>query len=218
MPSYIKAQIFSFEDTNNLLGVSTDVTVSQTENGNYQIMLKNLDSSQLLVGRLVRIVLYSTRGLQNLEAATTFIADDYQVNFVVREWPEIIDRRNHVKVPVQLSGMLLGEKITDGDVQFYEDPIPITVQNISVGGMLFTCNQSLTIDKFYTCKVKLAQMPIEATIFVLRKEVHQDDELFYYGCSFHDLSPNIDARICQFIYQSQIKAHKKEQLIYSRDK
>lgn len=217
MPSYIKAQVFSFEDTNNLLGVSSEVTVSRNENANYQIILKNLDSSQLLVGRLVRIVLYSTQGLQNLEAVTTFIADNFQVNFIVKEWPEVIDRRNHVKIPVHLSGMLMGLNTSDNDIQLFDEPIPIMIQNISVGGMLFACDRSLTIDLKYLCKIKLSQMPIEASILVIRKEVRQNEEMFYYGCSFQDLSPNIDAKICQFIYQSQIKAHKKEQMIHSKD-
>lgn len=214
MPSYKKAEIFSREDQNCLLCISDDVSVQENEDGTHLVMLKKIDSQNLLVGRIVKMTLYSTQGLQNLEAVTTFIADDFQANFIVNEWTKIIDRRNNVKIPVRLSGKLNGKIGADGNFKVIAPALPITILNLSVGGMLFLCNDSLEINTKYVCNVNLPHTPIDVTISVVRKDSPRESDFYPYGCAFQELSPNIDSSICHFIYQSQIEERKKDQLFH----
>ena len=132
--------------------------------------MKNFDTSELSVGQNVVLQLYSQKGICRAEAVITFIMAHAQVNMVVRQIDRAIDRRNNVKVHVNLSAHILGQILPDGAKKRFLTPIPIQLKNLSVGGMLFTSAVPLALGSKYYFSITVNEVTFEITFTLLRQD------------------------------------------------
>lgn len=219
MSEFIKAHLYALQGANSEKYLTTCQLISSQINdeGETVLIMKNFDTSQLAVGQNVVLQLYSQKGICRAEAVITFIMAHSQANMVVRQIDRAIDRRNNVKVRVNLSAHILGQILPDGAKKRFLTPIPIQLKNLSVGGMLFTSAVPLALGSKYYFSITVNEVTFEITFTLLRQDPMTSPSLNLYGCSFEELPPDIDAFLCSYIYQIQLMERAKNRMIYDKD-
>lgn len=219
MSSYLKANLYTLNDSNNEQYLTTCLTISSQvdDDGQNILILKDFDTTALNIGRIILLVLFTPKGIQRATAAITFLADNIQANLRIIHLDPVVERRNNVKVSVSLSAELVGKVPSLTSLERFETPIPIVIKNISVGGMLCTTEQQLEVRNKYMLVIELNNLNFEVIFVVLRQDPSPAANRYQYGCQFEPLPPDIDAFLCSYIYQMQIAERLKNRMIFDRD-
>lgn len=138
------------------------------------------------------------------------LAADMQLSANILKYHTTIERRKSLKVrtdyKTELKLVMRENKIVQ-----CEEPIKITILNLSVGGMLFTSTTDFFVGDtivFNFDYYKNNIIPIEAKVIRIDES---SDELSNnnYGCVFKDISNTDESVIYQYLYERQLQVHKK---------
>jgi hypothetical protein len=202
MEIYRKAEVFTTGKNPILLATSQWCTVQQDENNRPQLILKDFDTDSLSVHGSVDIILYSELGISQTAGIVTFIVAYTQANFLITQWGGRIERRNNLKVRVEIRGNICAER--DDDSWFdYTLPIPVELQNLSAGGALFLTTAKL--EPGFCGSLIVPIVPFPLVFHILRRNDGPSVSLYAYGCRFEPLLPHADALLCSYIYQRQVQ-------------
>lgn len=215
MVSYLKANIYALNASSNeqYLASSASVSCQTDEDGQTLFILKDFDTSALQTGRIMHLVLFTPKGIQRATASVTFVVDNIQANLRLMQLDPIVERRNNVKVTVSITAHVAGQVPAPASLERFAEPISLTIQNISVGGMLCKTEVPLTVKCTYLLVVELNHTSFEVIFTVLRQDPSPAPNLYQYGCQFEPLPPDIDAFLCSYIYQIQIAERQKNRRI-----
>lgn len=96
----------------------------------------------------------------------------------------------------------------EGDSETEPEPIPITVENISLGGLSFRSDKQLQVDDQVTIDLELPTGPISFHCEIRRVDLRSDDAHSYGGRFFDCDDKQIDV-LYKFIFQKQIEMLRK---------
>jgi len=214
-----KASIYSLQNA-----YLCDATVSNIKESS--VVLTMQDTSADFLTSEVHITFYDgTRGLVTYACELSGYKEvmvapgvfHSHVNCALRQQLSIVQRRNDVKVPVNIPMRFsyAGEK----DVQVNVTGI---IRNISAGGIFFTCQYSFltgSIVEFdFSPRRDMAPLTLKAEILRMQdRDSLQADflaeagevDLKGYGCRFIDISPHAEAQIRNFVFREDLIRRKK---------
>lgn len=112
------------------------------------------------LGEWVKAVIYAKGGLVTFETSVVGKSHGVLIVLVPPDWqPALLQRRQHVRVPWGAQGELL-QIVEKRGVHMLDIPEPIVVENISLGGIGFRCEQRmLTAGTIATVRLPIEQFP-----------------------------------------------------------
>lgn len=192
------------DKSNNLITSGRSVSLREDT-----LFIKNISTKGLYIGKPVSITVYVEKGIIIYQCRVSFLVEDSQANFVVNNNSGLIERRQNVKVPTEVS-IYLNHKITANDEQIlFFDPVHIIIKNISVSGMLFASNIPFDLGDSSTFMFNLGMEPVRIQFKIVRTE-EKDDGTFQYGCQFEPLAVGEESDLVGYIFQQQIALRKKK--------
>lgn len=218
MITYFKANVFAIDtiDVNEPkplacpapITTSHEVTAQIGMDDFEYIILKNFDTSPLDSGRSYQLMLFTEKGVQYVNAALTFLAQDVQANFKILNRSSLVERRENVKVSVNIPGELRSH-VSENFMEVYSKPIKVSIKNISIGGMLLVSTTPLEVGDTYAISFTIDRLDVKVDFKIIRQDPTELDETYIYGCKFDGLSMDIDAYLCNYIYRVQIEDHRR---------
>lgn len=169
---------------------------------------------QYLLGDEVKITVYSSNGFLIMHSSV--IAKDYGFIMIINpaENQRLTQRRQHPRVNVDVKGVLTGANWKSESVEKWDRPIPIQIQNLSIGGAGFILEAECDIRAamFLDAEFYLGT-GVSCGLQVTRK--HLSDEKTYVGAQFTNISKEQLTMLRGFILRNQIndrlKQRKEEQ-------
>lgn len=135
----------------------------------------------------------------------------YFTRCTVHEQLSVMQRRNDIKVPVNIT-VALSSKTHEGLLS----NIPAKIWNISAGGIFFTSRQAFSIGdivSFYFSDPDLPSITLQAEIIRVQEHRHlrkiigseaKDTEISGYGCRFVHLPARAESKIRNYVFRQDL--------------
>lgn len=209
---YIKINIYDY--MKRLLCVAYDGSLSE------EILIVKTEKTTIFrKWQKVKVELLSDKGAQWVEGFVRMIIDDMQINIALTRIVDVEERREHVKVPCRLESEIR-EFMVDDSLLVMQEPVPIIVRNISVGGMMFSAPACFPLGMQGKFEFKAGTHPITLKYTVVRVEDYSAEDAekpleesydYRYGCQFGALTDEMDAILCGYVYQVDLQRRKAKQ-------
>lgn len=142
------------------------------------------------------------------------IASANQLNALIKKTEPIIERRQSLKVRTDLSFYAEAFYRDDEDISEDFPNMKINMLNLSIGGMLISCNYNLDINDIIVFNFQYE----DSKIILLKAKIIRIDKIidnltnelssFNYGCMFDKMSPYDEAIIVKYLYHRQLQLYK----------
>lgn len=120
------------------------------------------------------------------------------------------ERRRYFKLKVNEKGRLLFY-VRDEKTIRYDDPLPITILDINVGGVFLVIEDELMPDDLVCVELDLVEnLPLNTVARVLRVQRAPDGSIRGYGCEFQGLTGAQEDYIGKFIHKVQSEQRQKQ--------
>ncbi len=128
-----------------------------------------------------------------------------------RDTEVLEERRRYFKIKVEEHGRVLFLVRDDETVRF-DEPIPIEIQDINIGGVFITCDDYVFQEDDVIClDIDLfVDYRLNAVAAVLRVQKDADGAIKGYGCQFQGLTASQEDYIGKYIYKIQFAQRQKE--------
>ncbi|OCT13207.1 hypothetical protein A8709_20230 [Paenibacillus pectinilyticus] len=165
-----------------------------------------------LLGDKVKVTMYTKSGLFVLD--TTVVAKE-PGSLIVINPPEnrrkFSEKREFPRVEVKNLGQIMGfQNVQQKEQHQLENPIQISIKNISMNGLGFTINDNSMIDAILHKKC-LLQVELDLSfempcmLEIIRKEKLEDT--YYYGAGFETIPMEQSNTLRGFILRNQIQTY-----------
>lgn len=138
------------------------------------------------------------------------LAADMQLSARIIRKEKQIERRKSLKIRTNIKTnaqmVLRNSRAVESDF-----PIELTILNLSIGGMLFTSKTTFYKDDtvlFVFDYMKKHPFTIEAQVIRIDKAINEY-EYDNYGCQFKGLNPFEEKIVMKYLYEQQLRTHKK---------
>lgn len=148
-------------------------------------------------------------GISVYECSTNVAADMQLSAKIIKKHPTV-ERRKALKIrtnfEVDLKLIIRENKIVETN-----NPIKISILNLSIGGLLFASSTEFFIgDTIVFTFDYYKDTPIILDAKVVRIDPAEDNFNYNnYGCVFNELSSNDENIICKYLYERQLQLYKK---------
>lgn len=139
---------------------------------------------------------------------------DAQLNVRIlksRDTEVLEERRRYFKIKVEEHGRVLFLVRDDETVRF-DEPIPIEIQDINIGGVFITSSNYVFQEEDVIClDIDLfVDYRLNAVAAILRVQKDVDGSIKGYGCQFQGLTASQEDYIGKYIYKVQFAQRQKE--------
>lgn len=147
---------------------------------------------------------------------TVSIAASNQLNAHIKRCDPIIERRKSLKVRTDLSFYINSLWRNDEDITKDVPNMQINMLNLSVGGMLVSCNYNLETGDILTFSFQYEKYQVvllKAKIIRIDKiydEITKNLSVLNYGCCFNKLSSTDEAVITKYLYDRQLQLYRNK--------
>lgn len=154
------------------------------------------------LGEKVKAVIYARGGLVTFETSVVGKSHGVLIVLVPPDWqPALLQRRQHVRVPWGAQGELL-QIVERRGVHLLDNPEPIVVENISLGGIGFRCGQRLLdAGTIATVRLPIEQFP-PVPVMVLHGREENDGR--FHGGRFLELPQKQIQTLRAFLLNRQV--------------
>lgn len=126
---------------------------------------------------------------------------------------EQIQRRNDIKVPVEIDIIIRTDGVVGGIVEIEDGGFKAQMKDISAGGTYIV--SKLWVDKGSEIEFTFTEtkIPITLSAEVLRVVELKDDEgniTYGHGCRFHEMSRGVESQLRNFVYQKERELYKND--------
>lgn len=180
------------------------------------VMIKGRDLPELDHNMIVSVVTTSKSGDRVKYTGAVAVSMETQMNIQLlrsNDTQVLAERRRFFKIKVKESGKALFFVRDEKNIRF-DEPVPITVLDINVGGVFLNCGSEdaeFIIDDLICVEIYLfADYPLNAAVRVLRVQRNSEGEIMGYGCEFQGLTAAQEDYIGRFIYKVQSEQRQKE--------
>lgn len=180
------------------------------------VMIKGRGLPELEHNRIVSLVTTTKSGDRIKYTGAVSVSMETQLN--VRLLPSsdtrlLEERRRFFKIKVSEKGKILFFVRDEKTIRF-DEPVPIRVLDINVGGVLLTCSPDdaeFMLDDLVCVEIDLfGDYPLNAAVRVLRVQRDEENKINGYGCEFQGLTAAQEDYIGRFIYKAQSEQRQKE--------
>lgn len=155
------------------------------------------------LGDEVKITVYSANGFLILHSS--IIVKDFGFVMVInpKENQKLVQKREHPRVNVELSGLLHGVTSTAASNKNSAPPVPISIQNVSIGGIgfLIDAEHHIRPSMFLDVELKLGS-GISCQLQVIRRSM--SDKGAFIGTQFTQISNEHLTMLRGFILRNQV--------------
>ncbi len=211
----IKVEIL---DKNGMIAVTSEknfVFPKNIESGDESIlMVKGKELREFPKDERVHVIATTKAGDRIKYPGQITISLDTQLNVKIlknRETQVLEERRRYFKIKVNEKGRLLFV-VRDDETHRYEEPVPIHIHDINIGGVFMSCAPEVLQEGDVVCiDIDLfIDYRLNAIAKVLRVQRYPDGEIKGYGCEFQGLTASQEDYIGKFIYKVQFAQRQKE--------
>ena len=158
----------------------------------------------------VDVVGYLQDGVVLMSGRVT-LSTSSQLNFDIIKTDDKQERRNSLKVRVQLRTELLKAFSMGRSGRAFAVNETIQTRDLSLGGVAFYSNRIFFKKQKVCIDLNLLKPGFIAKAEVLRKEKgpFKNGYRFKYGCRFMNISAEEERVLCEFVFKIQIENHKK---------
>ena len=177
------------------------------------IIIKGKDLPELERNTIVSAVTTSKSGDRVKYMCAVTVSMDRQLNIKILHSNDnqiLEERRRYYKLKIREKGRALFY-IRDEKTIRYDEPIPIEILDINVGGVFMSVDDEFLVDDLVCIEVNLfEEYPLNAAVRVLRIQRDAGGEVKGYGCEFQGLTAAQEDYIGRFIYKVQSEIRQKE--------
>ncbi|MEF9941565.1 MAG: PilZ domain-containing protein [Lachnospiraceae bacterium] len=112
----------------------------------------------------------------------------------------VIQRRHDIKIKTDFEVELTTINSDDEELN-----IPVTVKDISAGGLFFLSTEYFYEGQEFFFVFDKGSIPLPLTAMVLRRQNTDDEEVYGYGCQFLRLSSAKESIIREFVFREQLR-------------
>ena len=210
----IKVDVLDTKGT-NILSVDKHFVVPSNINSNEEsiVIIKGRGLPELEYNSIVSMILTTMSNDRIKLMGSIALSMDKQLNIkVVRsnDTQVLQERRRYYKLKVNVRGRVLFY-IRDEKTVRYDEPHPMTVLDINVGGLFLTCNDEFMQDDMVCVEVDLFEdYSLNAAVHILRVQRDGEGNIIGYGCEFQGLTAAQEDYIGRFIYKVQSEERMKK--------
>ncbi|WP_199617736.1 PilZ domain-containing protein [Paenibacillus alkalitolerans] len=160
-------------------------------------------------GDEVKVTVYSSNGFLILPSSV--IAIDIDVIMILNppENQRLIQRRSHPRIDLQSGGIIHSLGWAGGSGQKLNEPLPIHISNISIGGIGFIVADETPLRAAMIAEAELAIIGgLRCKIEISRKQAAERGA--YVGAKFLDVPAEQQTSLRGFIIRTQIEARAKQ--------
>lgn len=173
------------------------------------VMIKGRDLPELDHNRIVSVVMTTKSGDRIKYMGAVAVSMEVQLNIQLLSSNDnkvLEERRRFFKIKVSESGKALFFVRDEKNIRF-DEPVPITVLDINVGGVFLTCDPEaaeFVPDDLICVEISLfEEYPLNAAVRVLRVQRDGGGVIKGYGCEFQGLTAAQEDYIGRYIYKVQ---------------
>lgn len=215
---YLKINIYNTR--NELLVSSTQCSVNEEED---TLVISTEKTDLFDKYQFVRVELLTDKGVQQAEGFIRLIVDYVQVSITLAKFDsEVEERREFVKVPCEFH-QELHEVLVDGTEVYFDEPVPIVIRNISLGGMLFAAPVLFELGTqgqiVFTEGEKSNHLffnIVRVEDYSLPEKERPAEEIYdyRYGCQFEKLSNEAETAVCRYVLREDALRRKRKENQY----
>lgn len=178
------------------------------------IMIKGRELPELERNEIVSVVTTSKSNDRIKYMGAVAVSTEVQLNIRIlqnNEMQLLKERRRFFKIKVEESGGALFY-VRDEKMVRFDEPVPITVRDVNVGGMFFICKDYEFIEDDLICfDIDLSNdLPLNIAARVLRVQRGADGSINGYGCEFQGMTAAQEDEIGRYILKKQSQKRAKE--------
>lgn len=177
------------------------------------LIVKGKDLPELERGTPVDVIAYSKAGDRIKYAGNISMSHDRQMNISLiksNNTQVLEERRRYFKIKVDLSGRTLFVVRGEDTIRF-EEPVPIAVQDINVGGIFMTGPFEFRKDDSACVDIELMDgYRLNTMATVLRVQTNSEGDVTGYGCAFEALTAAQEDAIGRYINYAQLLLRAKQ--------
>ena len=178
------------------------------------IMIKGKGLPELERNTIVSAVTTNKSGdrVKYVCAVTVSLATQLNIKILRNNETHILEeRRRFYKLKIKEKGRALFY-IRDEKTIRFDEPVPIEIRDINVGGVFLSAKKSeFMVDDLVCIELDLfEEYPLNAAARVLRVQRDNNGEIEGYGCEFQGLTAAQEDYVGRFVYKIQSEMRKKE--------
>ncbi len=177
------------------------------------VMIKGKGLPELQNNRVVHLILTTKANDRIKLTGMISMSMDKQMNIRItraNDTQVLKERRRFYKLKVDVSGRALFY-IRDEKTERYDEPRPIKVHDINLGGVFFSVDDEYMNDDMVCIEVDLLEdYPLNAAVRILRVQRDADGTIIGYGCEFQGLTAAQEDYIGKFVYKVQSEERMKK--------
>ncbi len=177
------------------------------------VIVKGKDLPELERGTRVIVIAYTKAGDRIRYVGDISMSHDRQMNVALmraNSTQVLEERRRFFKIKVTLDGRMLFVIRDDKTIRF-EEPYPVEVHDINVGGVFITCPYELQTDDCVCVDIGLLdEYRLNTMARILRVQQNEAGEVLGYGCAFESLTAAQEDAIGKYINHQQLLQRAKQ--------
>lgn len=177
------------------------------------LIIKGKELREFPKGERVHVISTTKSGDRIKYPGNVTVSLDTQLNVRIlknRDTEVLEERRRYFKIKVDEKGRALF-LVRDDETTRFDEPIPISIKDINIGGVFMTCSYDFQADDFVCIDIDLfIDYRLNAVVHILRVAKEADGTIRGYGCEFQGLTSSQEDYIGKFIYKEQFAQRQKE--------
>lgn len=176
------------------------------------LMIKGRSLPELEYNTVVAVILTTKSNDRIRLMGSVAVSMDKQLNIRVTRSNDtqlLKERRRYYKLKVNVGGRALFY-IRDEKTIRYDEPLPVTVLDINLGGLFMAVNDEYMVDDMVCIEADLFDdYPLNAAVRILRVQRDGEGNIVGYGCEFQGLTAAQEDYIGRFVYKVQSEERMK---------
>lgn len=177
------------------------------------LIIKGKELREFAKGERVYAIATTKSGDRIKYPGNVTVSIDSQLNVRLlksRDTEVLEERRRYFKIKVSEWGRALFLVRDDETIRF-EEPIPLEIKDINIGGVFIKCDYPFQMDDFVCIDIDLfVDYRLNAVVHVLRAAKDEDGSLIGYGCEFQGLTASQEDYVGKYIYKVQSTQRHKD--------
>lgn len=132
---------------------------------------------------------------------------------IILEQGEQIQRRNDIKVPVEINLAMRTDSIAGGIIELANGGYLGTMKDISAGGVYIVSKMRMDVGARIDFKFEETKIPVDLSVEVLRVVEKKDDKgdiLYGHGCRFIEMTRGKETQVRNFVFQKERELYKND--------
>ena len=177
------------------------------------LIVKGKELREFPKGERVHVIASTKSGDRIKYPGNVTVSLDTQLNVRIiknRATEVLEERRRYFKIKVDERGRALF-LVRDDETTRFDEPIPIEIKDINIGGVFMVCDYLFQEDDFVCIDIDLfIDYRLNAVVRILRVAKDEEGNIKGYGCEFQGLTASQEDYIGKFIYKTQFAQRQKE--------